>query len=189
MPEQHFQAGQPIVREGETGDCAYIILDGHCQANRVVGGKTQMLRLLGPGEMFGEAAVLTGSPRLATVTAMMDTTVAVVDRTFLQEEMERTSLIALAIRTVAASFLDLNGQTAALLQEQTTVKAVDMALRELALSGRVAGTSRWVPWKALLGRIVQKTALAPDTIVERINRQPGMQLDVATDRLTLMPVP
>ncbi len=90
------------MKEGEEGDCAYVILDGHCQANRVVAGKTQMLRLLGPGEMFGETAVLTGSPRLATVTALMDTTVAVVDRTFLQEEMERTSLIALAIRAVAA---------------------------------------------------------------------------------------
>ena len=189
LPEKLFAAGEAIVREGETGDCAYIILDGHCQANRVVAGKTQMLRLLGPGEMFGEAAVLTGSPRLATVTAMMDTTVAVVDRTFLQEEMERTSLIALAIRTVAASFLDLNGQTAALLQEQTYVKAIDFCLRELALTGRVAGTSRWVPWKALLARVAQKTGLPAEAIVERIARQPGLQVDAVQDRLTLIPTP
>jgi serine/threonine-protein kinase len=189
LPELVFQAGQAIVREGETGDCAYIILDGHCQANRVVAGKTQMLRLLGPGEMFGEAAVLTGSPRLATVTAMMDTTVAVVDRLFLQEEMERTSLIALAIRTVAASFLDLNGQTAALLKEQTFVKAIDACLRELALSGRVAGTSRWVPWKALLEKVTLKTGLKAEEIAERIGRQPGLQVDLAGDRLTLIPVP
>ena len=57
----------------------------------------------------------------------MDTTVAVVARTFLEEEMQRTSHLALAIRTVAASFLDLNGQTAALLHEQVQVKAVDLA--------------------------------------------------------------
>jgi CRP-like cAMP-binding protein/tRNA A-37 threonylcarbamoyl transferase component Bud32 len=187
LPERVFVAGDAIVREGELGDCAYIILDGHCQANRVVAGKTQMLRLLGPGEMFGEAAVLTGSPRLATVTAMMDTTVAVVDRTFLQEEMERTSLIALAIRTVAASFLDLNGQTAALLQEQTYVKAVDLALRELALTGLAAGTSRWVPWRALLARIGEKTGLDSAAIAERLERQPGLEIDLAADRLTLVP--
>ena len=65
----------------------------------------------------------------------METTVAVVDRAFLQEEMERTSLMALAIRTVATCFLDLNGQTAALLQEQTFVRAVDLCFRELALRG------------------------------------------------------
>jgi serine/threonine-protein kinase len=131
LPELTFKAGEAIVREGETGDAAYVIIDGHCQANREVAGRTQMLRLLGPGEMFGETAVLTGSPRSATVTALMDTTVAVVDRQFLQEEMERTSLIALAIRTVAASFLDLNGQTASLLQEQTKVRAVELAQLEI----------------------------------------------------------
>ena len=62
LPEQHFKAGEAIVIEGETGDSAYVILEGHCQASRVVAGKKQMLRLLGQGEMFGETAVLTGAP-------------------------------------------------------------------------------------------------------------------------------
>ena len=186
LPEKTFQAGQAIVREGEPGDCAYIILDGHCQANRVVAGKTEMLRLLGPGEMFGEAAVLTGSPRLATVTAMMDTTVAVVDRSFLQEEMQRTSLMSLAIRTVAASFLDLNGQTAALLQEQRHVKAVQLALTELAWSGRVATNgTRWVPWSPLLAQIAQTSGLTVEVITDRVGRAPGLIVDTTMDRLIL----
>ncbi len=186
LPEKTFQAGEAIVREGDVGECAYIILDGHCQANRVVAGKTEMLRLLGPGEMFGEAAVLTGSPRLATVTAMMETKVAVVDRSFLQEEMQRTSLMSLAIRTVAASFLDLNGQTAALLQEQRNVKAVQLALTELAWSGRVASNgTRWVPWAALLAQIVQTTGLSTEVIVDRVGRAPGLLVDTTLDRLIL----
>ena len=48
-PSRQFSAGEAIVREGDVGDCAYVILDGHCQATRNVAGKTQMLRLLGPG--------------------------------------------------------------------------------------------------------------------------------------------
>jgi serine/threonine-protein kinase len=189
LPEKKFEAGQAIVRQGEEGDCAYVILDGHCQANRVVaGGKTEMLRLLGPGEMFGEAAVLTGSPRLATVTALMDTTVAVVDRIYLQEEMERTSLIALAIRAVASSFLDLNGQTAALLQEQTVWKAIDLSLRELALKGTpTAGGGRMVPWSALLTRLAEKTGLDKEMISQRVAKQPGLKIDLAADVLTLSP--
>jgi CRP-like cAMP-binding protein/tRNA A-37 threonylcarbamoyl transferase component Bud32 len=188
LPEQHFLAGEAIVREGETGECAYIILDGHCQANREVAGKTQMLRLLGPGEMFGEAAVLTGEPRFATVVALMDTTVAVVERIFLQEEMERTSLIALAIRTLAASFLDLNGQTAALLKEKTFARAIDLTLRELALKGRTgADDSRWVPWKVLLEQLVQKTGLGADEIADRLARQPGIKINPAADKLQLNP--
>ncbi len=186
LPEKTYPAGAAIVREGEPGDCAYIILDGHCQANRVVAGKTEMLRLLGPGEMFGEAAVLTGSPRLATVTAMMDTTLAVVDRSYLQEEMQRTSLMALAIRTVAASFLDLNGQTAALLQEQRNVNSVQLALAELAWSGRVATNgTRWVPWPGLLAQIIEKTGLPTETIIDRVSRAPGLSIDPTTDRLVM----
>ncbi|MBS1148338.1 MAG: serine/threonine protein kinase [Myxococcaceae bacterium] len=190
LPEQHYKTGDAIITEGETGDAAYVILDGHCQATRVIAGKTQMLRLLGQGEMFGETAVLTGAPRSATVTALMDTTVAVVDRTYLQEEMERTSLISLAIRTVAASFLDLNGQTAALLEEQTKVKAVELALTELALTGRAGmGGSRWVPWRALLARVATTTGLTPEVITERFERQPGLEIEPATDRLVLKPKP
>ncbi|MBL9037949.1 MAG: protein kinase [Archangium sp.] len=190
LPEKKFQAGEHIIREGDVGDCAYVILDGHCQASKKVAGKTQLLRLLGPGEMFGEAAVLTGSPRLASVVAMMETTVAVVDRSYLQEEMERTSLIALAIRAVATIFVDLDSQTTALLQEQSNVKSVEHALTELALYGKPGtGESKWVPWNATLMRITQRTGLTADVVKDRISRQPGLEIDARLDRLVLTPIP
>lgn len=186
LPQMTFHAGEAIVREGETGDAAYVILDGHCQATRTAAGKTQMLRLLGPGEMFGETAVLTGSPRSATVTALLDTTVAVVDRLFLQEEMERTSFMALAIRTVASSFLDLNAQTSALLEEQRLNKVVDQTLRHLALMGVDGpGGTRRTPWKSLLTKLVADTGLTEEAITERLDRQPGFE--VLNDQLVLKP--
>lgn len=186
LPQQVFQAGEAIVREGEVGESAYIIIDGHCQATRLVAGKKQMLRLMGPGEMFGETAVLTGAPRSATITALMDTTVAVVDRTFLEEEMERASFMSLAIRTVASTFLDLNAQTAALLEEQRLGKVVDLALRELALRGVDGpGGTRRTPWRALLTKLVNETGLAEDVIFERIERQSGVEL--VNDQLVLKP--
>ncbi len=189
LPEQHFTAGDAIVREGETGEQAYVILDGHCQASRVVGGKTQMLRLLGQGEMFGETAVLTGSPRSATVTALMDTTVAVVDRQFLQEEMERSSLISLAIRTVASSFLDLNAQTAGLIEEQTRGKAVELALVEIARTGKPGPNGmRWVPWRAALAKIVEGTGLTAEVVTDRLERHDLLSVEPATDKLVLKPI-
>lgn len=186
LPQMTFAAGEAIVREGEVGEAAYVIIEGHCQATRKAAGKNQTLRLLGPGEMFGETAVLTGAPRSATVTALMDTTVAVVDRLFLQEEMERTSFMALAIRTVASSFLDLNAQTSALLEEQRLGKAVDATLRHLALLGTNGpdGTRR-TPWKALLAKLVNDTGLTAEAITERLDRQPGFEL--TTDLLILKP--
>ncbi|MBL8917970.1 MAG: protein kinase [Myxococcaceae bacterium] len=189
LPEQVFQPGDVIIHEGEPGDCAYIILDGHCQVTRVVAGKKENLRLLGPGEMFGEAAVLTNNPRLATVTALMETRVAVVARAFLQDEMERTSLISLAIRAVASSFLDLNGQTAALLQDQVVAKAWELVLREVAFMGRTeADGGRSIPWTATLQRVAEETGVDPELITKRALRQKGVRIDDVQNRLVLSPM-
>lgn len=187
LPRLTFTAGQAVVREGEVGDAAYVILDGHCQATRVVAGRQEQLRLLGPGEMFGETAVLTGAPRTATVTALMDTTVAVVDALYLQEEMERSSYMSLAIRTVASSFLDLNAQTAAMVEEQQRNRVVDLALRHLALVGVDGpGGTRRTPWRALQGKLVSETALPLDEISRRVTRAPGFSVE--GEYLVLSPV-
>jgi eukaryotic-like serine/threonine-protein kinase len=187
LPERQYAAGEEIVREGDVGDCAYIILDGHCQASKGKPGASTGLRLMGPGEMFGETAVLTGSRRLATVKALVDTTVAIVDHTYLQEEMQRTPLIALAIRAVAERFLDLDGRTAALTVEQGRYKVIDLALQALALEGQPleTGPGKWVPWKALLERVARETSLTEAEIVERINRHPSLRLEAEANRLIL----
>jgi CRP-like cAMP-binding protein len=187
LPEMTFQAGEAIVREGEPGDRAYIILDGHCQASKGRPGASTGLRLMGPGEMFGETAVLTGSLRLATVTALVDTTVAVVDQTYLQEEMQRTPLIALAIRAVAERFLDLDGRTQALTVEQARFRVIDLALQALALEGQPLpqGLGRCVPWASLRARIASETGLADDDIDARIHRHPKLRLESEVDRLVL----
>jgi serine/threonine-protein kinase len=187
LPRKTFAAGEAIVREGEPGDAAYVIFEGHCQATRVVGGKVQSLRLLGPGEMFGETAVFTGAPRSATVTAIMDTVVGVVDQLYLREEMERTSFMSLAIRTVASSFLDLNAQTAALTEARRLDKVVDLTLRHLALLGSDGpGGVRRTPWKALLAKLVADTGIAEEDISRRVLKEKGF--DVENDQLILRPL-
>jgi CRP-like cAMP-binding protein len=55
-----------IAREGESGIGLFLILEGTCKVT--IGGKTKAN--LGPGDFFGEVALLDGGPRTATVTAM-----------------------------------------------------------------------------------------------------------------------
>lgn len=58
--------GTVIAREGERGVGLFLILEGQCSVT--IGGKTKAK--LGPGDFFGEVALLDGGPRTATVTAL-----------------------------------------------------------------------------------------------------------------------
>ena len=65
MKERTFASGQEIVVEGRRGVGFFIILDG--KAAVTVGGK--LVQVLGPGDYFGEMALLDGGARTATVTS------------------------------------------------------------------------------------------------------------------------
>lgn len=70
--EVEHSAGTDIVREGEDGIGFHLILSGTAKVTR--GGET--LRELGPGDYFGEIALIDGGRRSATVTATTDVTLA-----------------------------------------------------------------------------------------------------------------
>ena len=74
MRERIYQAGSIIVREGESGNCMYRILEG-CAAVYANHGtpEQKLLTTLGVGDFFGEMAILEACPRSATVTAREDT--------------------------------------------------------------------------------------------------------------------
>jgi CRP-like cAMP-binding protein len=64
-----YDADDPIVKEGSTGTALYIILSGKARVER--GGEA--IGELGPGEFFGELALIEEHPRSATVVAVTET--------------------------------------------------------------------------------------------------------------------
>lgn len=68
------KAEDTILKQGERGDYYYIIECGRCVVSRIpVRGKTPIkLAELGPGEGFGEEALIAGAPRNATVEMLTD---------------------------------------------------------------------------------------------------------------------
>jgi CRP-like cAMP-binding protein len=67
-----FRQGETILREGDPGYEMYFIESGRVRVIRGSGPQTMLLAELGAGDVFGEMALLTGSPRSATVTALSE---------------------------------------------------------------------------------------------------------------------
>ncbi|MBL8437910.1 MAG: cyclic nucleotide-binding domain-containing protein [Zoogloeaceae bacterium] len=67
-----FPAGTLVIREGDLGDKIYVIEAGRVEVVKALGDDERVLKVLGPGECFGEMALLDISPRSATVRAMED---------------------------------------------------------------------------------------------------------------------
>ena len=68
MKQRTFHAGDTVTAEGQGGVGFFVIESG--EARVTIGGKDR--RTLGPGDYFGEVALLTDSPRTATITAETD---------------------------------------------------------------------------------------------------------------------
>lgn len=78
---RRVQQGERIVRAGEEGDSFFYILAGKVKVTRrLKTGEEAILTMLGPGEFFGEQALLDRQPRSATVYAVEATTMLVLLR-------------------------------------------------------------------------------------------------------------
>ncbi len=75
-----FSAGETIVRQGEVASRFYVITSGEVEVVQQDDGKEQQIRRMGPGQHFGELALLQHTRRTASVRALTDTSVLAIAR-------------------------------------------------------------------------------------------------------------
>lgn len=76
------KAGDHIIKEGDQGDCMYVLESGNLNCTKVFPGNTEptLLKQYVPGEGFGELALLYNAPRAATITSTTDYIIWKLDR-------------------------------------------------------------------------------------------------------------
>jgi serine/threonine-protein kinase len=105
-----FTAGSVILREGDPPDAAYILTSGRAVAYAEVDGERRVLREMGPGEVFGEMALLADRPRTASVAAVDEVTAIVVTAEALSRELHSESWLAALVHTLVARLCDLDAR-------------------------------------------------------------------------------
>ena len=115
LEEEEVAAGATIFAEGDLGTSMYIIVDGEVRVHS--GAHT--LNHLKEREVFGEMALLDPEPRLASVTAMVDTRLLRLDQAPFYELLEdrievARGIIQMLARRLRARVADLNALRARL---------------------------------------------------------------------------
>jgi CRP/FNR family transcriptional regulator, cyclic AMP receptor protein len=108
--EFEVPTGKDLVREGELGRHLYVILSGKARVHR--GGRR--IATLGPGAFFGEMALLSNVPRMATVTSETAMTVMTLSSRDLPPILDKEPSVAQSIMAVMADRICQNERMAAL---------------------------------------------------------------------------
>lgn len=81
-----YSTGDILIAEGEPGTSLFVVTSGEVRAFvKQADGKRKAVRDMGEGSFFGEISVLSGKPRTATVTAITNVEVLILERTTLDQ--------------------------------------------------------------------------------------------------------
>ena len=95
---QQLGAGEKLFRKGDSGDALYGVRRGQVRIETGASDGSRMtLNFLGPGELFGEVAVLDGQSRTADATAGEASELFVLRREDLLEYLEREPRVAVKL--------------------------------------------------------------------------------------------
>jgi CRP/FNR family transcriptional regulator, cyclic AMP receptor protein len=108
---QTFQSGETIFAEGSSGSFMYVVVAGAVEIRRKKEGVERKVAELGPGEIFGELAVVDSEVRMATAIAIQDgTQLVAIDQARFVYLTSQQPAFALTVMRVMAERIRIMGQ-------------------------------------------------------------------------------
>ncbi|MBF0566450.1 MAG: cyclic nucleotide-binding domain-containing protein [Nitrospirae bacterium] len=86
-----FTDGQTIIKEGGYGEGTYVILHGKVEITKQVEEGSVKIALLEKGDILGEMSFVDKHPRSVSAVAIGDVKLGLIDKDFLEEEINKTS--------------------------------------------------------------------------------------------------
>lgn len=107
-----YHDGEEIVRQGQTGDCMYVVQSGQVEVIQLSeNGKEQHLAFLESGDFFGEMSIFDKEVRSATVRSSGESRVLKVDKRTLLRRIKEDPLLAVnLLKTMSHRIRDLNAK-------------------------------------------------------------------------------
>ncbi|HUR77760.1 MAG TPA: cyclic nucleotide-binding and patatin-like phospholipase domain-containing protein [Acidimicrobiales bacterium] len=144
-------AGTMLFRTGDDGDACYLVESGALSVTTAPGG--EVLATIVPGSFVGELAILLGEPRSATVTAVADSKLSVLNRRDLDALMRDHPSISLALtRELGRRIVSTNARFAG---DRATRRTIVYPARQVApLAAAIAGYDKRVAAGAVAGATI-----------------------------------
>ena len=128
-------AGKEIIAQGEKGNSAFLIQSGKVRITAKSNNKEVELSVLGPGQIFGEMALVFDDPRSATATAVEDCNLIVITRKVFQEKLNKSdptvkAIVPMLMKRIINTNQALTNQKATVEELADTVKAMYQGIHD-----------------------------------------------------------
>ena len=139
--ERSFVAGDVVFNDGDTAVEAFLLQEGRVRLIKRVGAVERSLRMLRPGDLFGESALVAGAPRSSTAVALTDVVALALDQaTFQQVLASHPEVGGRVMQQLIRRLRDAEDQIEILMLRDSQSKVV-VALMKLAQQALAAGAT------------------------------------------------
>jgi CRP-like cAMP-binding protein len=116
-----LRAGDVLIRQGEPGDAAYVVIKGEFEVQKQTGQSLIKIDVRNPGDVVGEMALLSRAPRNATLIAKTDGEVLRIPKEAFETLLQSSTTAAMAVLHWVMSRLT---QNESLLHQQEKMAAL-----------------------------------------------------------------
>ena len=106
-----FDTDEYIFKEGDPGDCAYIIENGMIEVSLDKDGRKLVMATLTKGDILGEMAIIDREVRTASARAIVPTAVTAIPLDYVSQKIEQSDpTVRMFLRLAMARYRDMNAR-------------------------------------------------------------------------------